>query len=46
MFEKLKKYKEVLKALTMAKLENVDLNLPSSSMSIEERIKGKQGMQK
>ena len=46
LFEKSKRYKKALKALKMAKLENVDQDLASSLKSIEERIQGKQGIKK
>ncbi len=46
LFEKMRKYKKALKALKMAKLENVDLDFSSSLKSIEDRIKGKQEISK
>lgn len=46
LFEKLRKYKKALKALKMAKLENVDLDFSSILKSIEDRIKGKQKLRR
>jgi len=46
LFEKMRRYKKALKALKIAKLENVDLDFSSSLKSIEERIRGKQDISK